>query len=99
MTRPKPEIHPAAVKEARRAYRWYQRRSARAAERFRLALEAAVEQISVTPERWPKYLHGTRYRLLRRFPFIVVYRIRAQHLQIVAVAHGRRKPGYWRRRT
>jgi len=38
----------------------------------------------LTPERWPTYFHGTRYRLLRRFPFIVVYRIRTNDLQIIA---------------
>ncbi len=92
------ELHPAAVKEARKAYRWYLRRSAAAAGRFKAALEAAVEQIVESPERWPTYLHGTRYRLLRRFRFIVVYRQRGERLQVVALAHGERRPGYWKRR-
>ena len=91
---PEIELHPAAVEEARKAYRWYLRRSAAAARRFRVALEAALEQIAQSPDRWPVYLHGTRYRLLRRFPFILVYRLRGERLQLIAVAHGRRKPGF-----
>jgi plasmid stabilization system protein ParE len=92
------DIHPAAVKEASKAYRWYLRRSAGAANRFQAALEAALEQIAHSPDRWPAYLHATRYRLLRRFPFIVVYRQLVDRLQVLAVAHGRRRPGYWKRR-
>ncbi len=92
------DIHPATVKEARTAYRWYLRRSAAAARRFQAAFQAALEQIAQSPDRWPVYLHGTRYRLLRRFRFILVYRQRGDRLQVVALAHGRRRPGYWKRR-
>jgi toxin ParE1/3/4 len=92
------DIHPAAVREARKAYRWYLRRSAGAASRFQAAFDAALEQIAQSPGRWPIYLHGTRYRLLRRFRFILVYRQHGNRLQVVAVAHGSRKPAYWKRR-
>ena len=98
MTPAQIELHPSAVTEARKAYRWYLSRNARAGDRFQAALEAAIEQIAGSPERWPSYLHGTRYRLLRGFPFIVVYRQLVDRLQIVAIAHGRRKPAYWKRR-
>jgi plasmid stabilization system protein ParE len=92
------DLHPVAVKEARAAYRWYLRRSAMAAARFRAAFEAALSQIAQAPDRWPVYLYGTRYRLLRRFPFVLVYRLRVDRLQVVAVAHARRRPGYWKKR-
>jgi toxin ParE1/3/4 len=35
---------------------------------------------------------------LRRFPYSIVYRVKADEIQIFAVAHQRRKPGYWRER-
>ncbi len=92
------DLHPGAIKEARAAYRWYLRRSAAAAGRFKAALEAAIAQIIASPERWPTYLHGTRYRLLRRFRFFVVYRQQGERLQVLDVAHGERRPGYWKRR-
>jgi len=93
------EFHPGAIKEARTAYRWYLRRSAAAAGRFKAALEAAIDQVIESPERWPTYLHGTRCRLLRRCRFLVVYRQQGERLQVVAVAHGERRPGYWKRRN
>jgi hypothetical protein len=36
---------------------------------------------------------------MRRFPFAVVYYVVDDIVRIVAVAHGRQKPGYWRVRT
>jgi len=35
---------------------------------------------------------------LRRFPFGLIYRITSSGVQIIAVAHRRRRPGYWRQR-
>ena len=45
-------------------------------------------------------IQGTARRLLvRRFPYFVIYRERPDHLQVVAVAHQSRRPGYWRSRV
>jgi hypothetical protein len=35
---------------------------------------------------------------LTRFPYLVVYREDATRILVVAVAHEKRKPGYWRKR-
>jgi hypothetical protein len=35
---------------------------------------------------------------VRSFPFSVVYRLRPEEIVILAVAHQKRKPGYWRGR-
>nr|MBA2669637.1 type II toxin-antitoxin system RelE/ParE family toxin [Gemmatimonadota bacterium] len=39
-----------------------------------------------------------RRMLCRRFPFVVVYRQADDELRILAVAHQRRRPGYWKER-
>lgn len=36
---------------------------------------------------------------LRHFPFLLIYREHAEHLEIVALAHTSRRPGYWRDRV
>ena len=92
------EIHPDAIQEAAAAVEWYAARSQRTAEAFTVELDRAVEVISQSPERWPAYLHGTRRYLLRRFPFAVVYRVGPSTVQVVAISHGKRRPGYWRER-
>jgi len=88
-------LHPEAIKEARAARQWYQARNAEAAEAFMAELDRAVEQIEKAPRQWPPYLGDTRRYLLYRFPFFVVFREAADRIEILAVAHGRRRPGYW----
>lgn len=92
------ELHPLAVTGARAARRWYARRSANAALRFMDALDRSIEQVATAPDLCPGYLHGTRACRLRRFPSVVVFRETEVVTQIVAVAHLKRRPGYWRRR-
>jgi plasmid stabilization system protein ParE len=90
-----PWLHPEAIKEARAARNWYLARSAEAADAFMAELDAAIGRIEQGPSQWPPYLGGTRRYLLHRFPFFVVFRESATRVEIVAVAHAHRRPGYW----
>ena len=97
---PRPiELHPDAIDEARAARLWYAERSSVAADAFMAELDQAIDKICEGPERWGPYLHGTRRYLLKRFPYLVVYRERPRELQVIAVAHAKRRPGYWRHRV
>jgi plasmid stabilization system protein ParE len=98
MSLPSLEIHPRAALEAREARRWYARRSVAVANRFISELDHAIAQITAAPQQWSPYLHGTRVYRLRRYPFLVVYESSAVLVRVIAVAHARRRPGYWRRR-
>jgi plasmid stabilization system protein ParE len=98
MTHPNLEIHPAAIREARAARQWYQARSASAAQRFVVEVEEAVHRVLDDPATFPTYIHGTQRCLLRGFPYLLVYRRTEAAVVIIAIAHGRRRPGYWKRR-
>jgi toxin ParE1/3/4 len=89
------DYHPEARLEADEAFDWYLERGRTVAERFQRELETAQAAIQKSPAAWAKYIHGTRRYLLRRYPYVVVYRVTEERIAIVAVAHGRRKPGYW----
>jgi toxin ParE1/3/4 len=92
------EVHPLAADEAEAAERWYRDRNETAATRFRRELDRAVGLIAERPDAAPPYVGNTRRFLLRRFPFFVVYRVFSEHVQVVAVAHARRRPQYWLQR-
>jgi plasmid stabilization system protein ParE len=91
-------FHPAAAAEVEAAGQWYAERSPIAAAAFAVEVDTCVERVREAPERWPRYVHGTRRYLLPHFPFSLVYRVRHGEIEIVAVAHHRRRPGYWRSR-
>ena len=92
-------FHPEAVAEAREARQWYAERDRGVAAAFVKELEVALGQILAAPDAWPPFEAGTRRYVLRRFPYHVIYRVANEDtIQIVAVMHGRRRPGYWRKR-
>jgi plasmid stabilization system protein ParE len=99
MPRGKPyRIDERAWREVEAADDWYRERSADASVAFLLEVTGAFETISQAPHRWPKYLHGTRRYLLHHFPFSIIYLDDPDGVTFVAVAHNKRRPGYWRER-
>jgi plasmid stabilization system protein ParE len=92
------EFHEEAAAEYEAAIDWYFERSRVAASKFAAEVNKALDLISQAPHRWPTHAHGTRRFLLRHFPFAVVYRNTPSAVQIIAMAHGRRRPGYWKGR-
>src|SRR5208282_5582959 len=89
---------PGAWLELEAAADWYLQRSPEASIRFLAAVNDALEMIVQWPQRWPKWVHGSRRFILRRFPFSIVYLDEPAVVSIVAVAHSKRKPGYWKAR-
>lgn len=93
----------AALDELAAATRWYAARSREAAVRFVDEVERALVAICEHPEAWPLRRGGGRRRdarafVLDRFPFAVVYRIHPTEIRVLAIAHAKRRPGYWTRR-
>ena len=92
------EFHDEASLEYDAAFDWYLERSPDAAVDFDAEVARALADIASAPLRWAAGPHSTRRYLLRRFPYILIYRERERDIQIVAVAHTSRKPGYWKKR-
>src|SRR5712691_13494567 len=73
-----------AIEEAEAAARWYTERSATAAAAFADEIETAIAEFTRLPLGWPAYDHNTRWFLLRRFPYSVVYRVSESTILVVA---------------
>ena len=58
-------------------------------------LDHTISSIRESPKTWPGYHHGTQRYVFLHFPFQIIYRRRGAFVEIIAVAHGRRRPGYW----
>jgi toxin ParE1/3/4 len=94
----KVELHAAARAEVAEAVDWYSARSVIAASAFVHEVDLVLKQAAETPERWPRGALGTRRLIFPRFPFVLIYRARPGLIEVVAIAHQRRRPGYWKRR-
>ena len=95
---PQIDFHPLAADEAVAARAWYFEINASLAEAFEVELDRAIERIVLAPGRWARHLHGTRAFLLHRFPDFIVYRLVDDQIQVIAVQHAKRRPGYWHSR-
>lgn len=81
---------------------WYDNRVDGLGERFLREAEAAFARIEETPLTGSPWNHrrlpdGVRRMFLRSFPYSAVY-ILEPRVVVVAVAHARRRPGYWVKR-
>ena len=92
------EIHPAALDELKLAVTWYLERSEPAAREFVEEVDRSIELILESPSRWPSGNYATRRFVLKRFPYAITYRGKERSVQILAIAHGHRRPGYWKGR-
>jgi plasmid stabilization system protein ParE len=92
-------FHPEAEEEDLGSLSWYRDRSPVAAINFESAIEEAVARIGKAPKRWPIYFDSFRRYVLRQFPFSIIYQELSSEIVVFAVAHGRRRPGYWRDRV
>ena len=91
-------VYPEAQLEAEAAVEWYGQRSSHAAARFLGELRSVLERIQQGPRQFPTLAFNARRVVVSRFPYLVVFRETTSEIEVVAVAHGRRRPGYWRER-
>ncbi len=92
------EFHPATRWEIRKACSWYRDQSLTAEDGFLADLRHAVEQVSLAPNQWPLYKAGARRYVFNRYPYSLIYRVIGDAVRVLAVAHDKRREGYWVRR-
>lgn len=92
------QIHPAALAEFKSAVIWYLERSETAGVKFVAEVDHAIKLIVESPSQWPRGEFATRKFVLHRFPFAIIYREKEATVQVLAVAHGSRRPNYWKSR-
>jgi toxin ParE1/3/4 len=82
------------------AVRWYEERRPGLGGEFFDAVSMTIEFVAAGPEIGAALSAGggERRLLVPRFPYQVVYRLTSSDVVIVALAHLRRRPGYWKNR-
>ena len=84
-------------------------RSPDAVARFRAAVDHVFDRIEENSSQFPEHgllvvqnggalLYAVRRALVRGFPYVIFFYVRRGVAIVLAIAHGRRKPGYWSER-
>jgi toxin ParE1/3/4 len=92
------EFHPSAEQEFIEAAQYYEARVAGLGRRFIDELEGLKGVLVHRPQIGPHLGGSFRRIVFRRFPFSLIYSIEERKIWVIAVAHQRRRPGYWRTR-
>lgn len=88
-------FHPQAQAEFFAAQDYYEQCVGGLGLEFRNEVRSAVDTIQAAPDRWSPHRNETRFYLVHRFPFAVIYLDLPKQIWVVAIAHLRRRPGYW----
>ncbi len=92
-------LHPEAESDLRDAAEYYRERASIALARAFLAeFEHAMHLLLQHPMLGAVWLHGKRRLVMKHFPYSIVYFIAGHDIQVLAIAHQSRRPGYWRKR-
>jgi hypothetical protein len=90
---------PEAEREIHEAILRYEAELPGRGRRFFEAVDATAERIRSAPHTFPRLgLGGLRYVVVPNFPYKLIFRVEAEIVWVYAVAHDKRRPGYWRKR-
>ena len=78
---------------------WYESKETGLGKRFRDEVAHIIDHIVEQPLLWREREGGYRRVDCPIFPYYIPYFIRGRHIIIIAVAHERKKPGYWKSRA
>jgi toxin ParE1/3/4 len=91
-------FHEAAALELNEAADFYDLECPGLGAAFLDEVQSALIRIAQFPEGAPLILGRVRRKVLPKFPYVVMYSLRDPQIRILAVAHEKRRPFYWRGR-
>lgn len=78
---------------------WYEGRREGLGTEFLTAADEVFDRIRQTPELYAPEYKSVRRTSMKRFPYIVYYRLLGDTVEVIAVQHGSRSPRRWRSRA
>ena len=85
-------FRPEAEAELIEAVDWYEARSHGLGADLLRCIDAVIGKIVRQPESYPVVHRSTRMAIVRRFPYLVLYRVSGQTITVIAVFHAKRSP-------
>jgi hypothetical protein len=90
------EFLPEAAAELDEAFNFYETRFSTLGYDFKAEARHALDLVVERPRAWKMVAPGIRQCRLNRFPYALVYGLDGDRIVIIAVAHLKRRPKYWR---
>jgi hypothetical protein len=91
-------FHPDAKDELFSTISYYNEQINGLGLEFLEEISRSINIINVNPKRWSILKLHVRKYIVQRFPFSIFYICNRSTIYIVAIAHNKRKPYYWKNR-
>ena len=92
-------FRPEAAVDVIEARKWYDNQQAGLGDDFRNALANIVGRIQSMPRMYVIAVENVHRAKLRRFPYLLYYRVLENRIEVLAVLHSSRDPRLWRQRV
>jgi hypothetical protein len=94
----KVQILEEAQAEILAALEYYRTISPALAKDLATNIRESIQEITNRPKAYPLLRAEYRKINIKRFPYKLVFRLKGKDLYVVAFAHHKRKPSYWKKR-
>jgi plasmid stabilization system protein ParE len=88
-------FHPLVAEDIRLASEWYDEISLDLGNRFRRAVDGRFDAVELRPELFGRVAEELRAVRLEGFPYLIIYRIEQQAIEILGVFHAAADPQKW----
>ncbi len=91
-------IRPEAENDLRESFLWYEEKRQGLGHDFLLQIEAGLKFIQRNPELTPVEYKEARKRIIKKFPYKIIYLFKNDAIFVLAVLHGKRSPALLKNR-
>lgn len=92
-------VNPEAEADLAEAQAWYDRQRPGLGDELLECVEEVFDRLRRSPELFEKVFEDLRLARVRRFPYLIIYRVDDDQVTVVAVYHSRRDPRGWQSRA
>ncbi len=92
-------FRPEAQIDVLEARDWYERQQQGLGDSFKDSLDHIIVRVETMPQMYAVVFSNVRRGKLRRFPYVIYYRILSDRIEVIAVLHGSRDPRLWQERV
>ena len=92
-------FHPLVAEDLQEAFNWYEEQAAGLGGRFYSEVDARFGDIEIRPDIFGRAFEGLEFRFakLKKFPYLIIFRINESRIDILGVFHSASNPEKWRR--
>ena len=92
-------FRPEAQADLLQTREWYERQQPGLGDAFSNKAQEAIVRIQKMPRMYATVFGDVRRAKIRRFPYLIYYRLQQDRIEVIAVLHGSRDPRRWQERV